>query len=63
MASQVSEISRELVSHLQGIYGANINVSLEIEVDVPDGIPSDRQEAVTRTSESLRFDQSDFAGD
>lgn len=60
MASQVREISNEVLSHLQTIYGANIRVTLEMEVNVPGGIPPERQELVEKRSTELRFDQSEF---
>lgn len=60
LASQVREISQEVISHLQSIYGAEVKVSLEIEVTVPDGIPEDRRRKVTNNATALRFDQSDF---
>ncbi|MGC4108696.1 MAG: hypothetical protein QM753_20425 [Thermomicrobiales bacterium] len=44
------EISNEVLSHLQTTYGANIRVTLEIEVDVPGGIPPERQELVEKRS-------------
>lgn len=61
LASQVSEISREVVANLQGIYGANVRISLEIEAVVPDGIPDEQRRAVEEKTRDLKFDQSDFA--
>jgi hypothetical protein len=60
MASQVQDISREVVNHLQGIYGADVTVSLEIQASVPNGIPDDRKRVVVENSRQLKFDQSDF---
>ena len=62
VASQVREISQEVVSHMQSMYGAEVKLSLEIEVTVPDGIPADRRRIVDENTKALRFDQSDFSG-
>jgi len=61
LASQIREISQEVVSSLQGIYGAEVRISLEIEAIVPDGIPEERRRAVSEGSRALKFDQSEFA--
>lgn len=61
LASQVREISNEVISNLQTIYGSQIRISLEIEAIVPDGIPEDRRSIVAEKSKALKFDQSDFA--
>ena len=63
LASQVKEISDEIVAHLQGIYGAEVHISLEIQASVPDGIPEDRRRTVAENSKALRFDQWDFVDD
>lgn len=60
LASQVTEISREVVAHLSSIYGAEVTVSLEIEATVPDGVPENVRETVEGRAKDLRFDQSDF---
>jgi len=60
LASQVREISNEVISNLQTIYGSQIRISLEIEAIVPDGIPEDRRSIVAEKSEALKFDQSEF---
>jgi hypothetical protein len=63
LASQVSEISREVVAQLNGIYGSKVKISLEIQAEVPDGIPRDKRRIVESRAEELRFDQSGFAED
>ena len=63
LASLAREVSQEVINHLQSIYGAEVKLSLEIEVTVPDGIPEDRRPTVTENAAALRFDQSDFGED
>ena len=58
--SPIKEITSEVLSHPQSIYGARVKVTLEIEVDVPDGIPGDKRQIVESRSAELRFDQSEF---
>lgn len=60
LASQVTEISRELITHLSGIYGSSVKISLEIEAEVPDGVPEATRKHIEERASDLRFDQSEF---
>ena len=54
------KIGEELLSHLVGLAGADTDVSLEIQVRVPSGIPDDVARTVTENASVLGFGHSSF---
>ena len=44
------------VAHLNGLVGAKVNVTLEIQAEIPDGAPEDVVRTVTENAMTLRFD-------
>lgn len=50
-----SRIADEVVSHLAGLVGATVKVTLEIEADVPSGAPDQVVRTVTENSRTLKF--------
>lgn len=56
-------IAEEVLSHLSGIVGANVHVSLEIEARVPGGVPEDVIRVVTQNSRDLKFEVHGFETD
>ncbi len=55
-----SEVFREVVQHLEGQLGSRVRITLEIEADIPDGVPGDVVRTVTENARTLRFTQSAF---
>jgi hypothetical protein len=49
-------IADEVVSHLAGIVGAKVKVTLEIEGDIPEGASEEIVRIVTQNSRDLKFD-------
>lgn len=49
-------IADEVISHLAGIVGAEVKVTLEIEAKVPDGASDEIIRIVTQNSRDLKFD-------
>jgi hypothetical protein len=49
-------IADEVVSHLAGIVGAKVRVTLEIEGDIPEGASEEIVRIVTQNSRDLKFD-------
>jgi hypothetical protein len=49
---------RRIVAHLAGLVGANVRVTLEIEADVPDGVPEHVVRTVTVRSPEGTFSSS-----
>jgi hypothetical protein len=56
-------IADEVLSHLSTLPGARLNVSLEIEADIPEGAPEDVQRTVSENSQVLKFDSPGFEQD
>lgn len=50
------KIAEEVISHLAGLVGANVTVTLEIEASLPDGVPDHVVRIVTENGQTLKFD-------
>lgn len=55
-----SEIAEEVITHLAGLVGARVTVTLEIEATVPDGIPENVVRIVNENSRALKFSKQGF---
>ena len=50
-----SQIANEVIAHLEGLVGAKLNVTLEIEAELPDGFPDHVVRTVNENSGTLKF--------
>ena len=48
-------VAEEVIAHLAGLVGAEVTVTLEIEAEVPNGIPDTVVRIVTENSRTLKF--------
>jgi predicted AAA+ superfamily ATPase len=55
-----SRIADEVISHLSGLVGANVKVTLEIEAEIPNGAPDNVVRTVTENSRALKFTSQGF---
>ena len=55
-----SRIADEVISHLSGLVGAKVTVTLEIEAEVPSGTPEHVVRTVTENSRTLKFTEQGF---
>jgi len=53
-------IAEEVISHLSGLIGADVKITLEIEADVPGGVPENVIRIVTENSQTLKFKSHGF---
>jgi hypothetical protein len=53
-------IADEVISHLSGLVGANVKVTLEIEAEIPNGAPDNVVRTVTENSRTLKFKNQGF---
>lgn len=53
-------IAEEVIAHLSGLVGVNVTVTLEIEAEVPEGVPDNVVRTVTENSRTLKFTNHGF---
>ncbi len=53
-------IADEVITHLAGLVGADVRVTLEIDADIPAGAPDHVVRTVTENSRTLKFDSHGF---
>ena len=53
-------IAEEVLSHLHGMPGADANVTLELQVEVPDGVPDHVVRTVMENCRTLKFKTQSF---
>ena len=53
-------IADEVVTHLVGLVGSSVRVTLEIEAEFPEGAPDNVVRTVTENSRTLKFTSSGF---
>ncbi|PTQ88007.1 Swt1 family HEPN domain-containing protein [Nitrosomonas ureae] len=55
-----SRIADEVISHLAGLVGAMVTVTIEIEAEIPEGTPDNVVRTVTENSRTLKFKSQGF---
>jgi hypothetical protein len=60
MGRDAGKIADEIVSHLTSLGGAKARIVLEIDIEVPNGIPDDRVRIVNENSNTLKFKSQEF---
>jgi hypothetical protein len=53
-------IADEVISHLAGLVGSNVTVTLEIEAEIPNGAPDNVVRTVTENGRTLKFKNQGF---
>jgi hypothetical protein len=53
-------IAEEVIAHLVGLTGADVTVTLEIQANVPGGVPANVVRTVTENGRTLKFDSQGF---
>ena len=54
------QIGEEVISHLSGLVGSKVKVTLEIEADIPSGVTDNIVRTVTENSRTLKFNDHGF---
>jgi hypothetical protein len=60
LGRDAAKIADEVVAHLNAIVGANVEVTLEIQAEIPDGAPEKVVRDVTENCRTLRFENHGF---
>jgi hypothetical protein len=55
-----SRIAEEVISHLAGLVGARVTVTIEVEAEIPDGVSDNVVRTVTENSRTLKFTSHGF---
>ena len=55
-----SRIADEVISHLAGLVGTTVTVTLEIEASIPNGAPETVVRTVTENARTLKFKNQGF---
>ena len=55
-----SQIADEVIAHLAGLMGATVTVRIEIDAEIPDGVPDQVVRIVTENSLALKFTSHGF---
>ena len=55
MGRDAGTIANEVVTHLAGIVGAKVEVTIEIRAEVPKGVPDNVVRIVTENARTLKF--------
>lgn len=63
LSRDAGRLSDEVIQHLTGLLGSEVEVTLEIQAHCPDGIPDDVIRTVTENCNTLRFAQHGFEED
>jgi hypothetical protein len=53
-------IADEVIAHLAGLVGSQVKVTLEVEAEVPAGVPDSVVRTVTENSRTLKFASQGF---
>jgi predicted AAA+ superfamily ATPase len=60
LGRDAGRIATEVLSHLSGLPNADATVSLEIEIEIPDGVPENVVRTVIENCRTLKFDDQGF---
>ena len=60
LSRDAGRIAEEILAHLAGLVGSEVNVTLDIDALIPNGAPPNVVRTVTENSTALRFDSHGF---
>ena len=60
LGRDAGRISDEVLIHLTTLFGANVKITLEINVEIPGGIPEDKIRIIAENCNTLRFTTHQF---
>lgn len=58
LSSEAGTIGQEVVQHLQALLGVDVQITLGIEADVPEGIPDQVIRVISQNAKTFKFDNS-----
>ena len=60
LGTSADEIGQEVLQHLSSLVGADARVTIEIQVDVPMGVPDSTVRTVSENCRTLQFTTFEF---
>lgn len=63
LSRDAGRIAEDIVAHLAGLGGSEVDVTLDIDASIPNGAPPNVVRTVTENSTALRFDSHGFERD
>lgn len=60
MGGDAGRIAHEVIAHLVGLVGSQVKATLEVEAEVPSGVPDAVVRTVTENSRTLKFASQGF---
>ncbi len=60
MGRDAGQIAEEVISHLSGLVGSTVTITLEIEAEIPSGVPEQVVRIVMENGKSLKFTDQGF---
>ena len=60
MVRDAGKIAEEVISHLVGLMGSSVTVTIEIEAEIPEGAPDSVVRTVTENARTLKFTNQGF---
>ena len=60
LGSSAGRIGDEVIQHLEGLLGADLEITLDVQAVVKDGIPDNVARTVSENARTLKFEIADF---
>jgi hypothetical protein len=60
LSRELGKISDEVISHLSGLVGAKVEITIEVNAIIPNGVPENVVRTVVENAKTLRFTSHDF---
>lgn len=60
LSREIGKISDEVISHLAGLVGAKVEVTIEVQAEIANGVPEHVVRTVLENARTLKFSSSDF---
>ena len=63
LGRDASQIADEVVKHLEGLDRADVEITIDIQAVIPDGVPDDVIRTITENANTLKFENHGFEAD
>ncbi len=60
VGADAGKIAEEVIAHISSLVGSKVTITLEIEAEIPDGVPDHIVRTVTENSRTLKFTSQGF---